>query len=320
MLIVQKFGGSSLADISGLRRAADIILSAVNRSDRVVAVVSAMGDATDSLTELAHRISDRPPDRELDALLSTGEMQSAALLSIMLNSLGQPARSFSGPQAGISTDDKHCEANIVSIHPDSIKRTLDRRVVAIVAGFQGSCPDGSICTLGRGGSDTSAVALAAALNAQRCEIYKDVDGIYTADPLLAKDARLLSHIDYRDMHALTANGSQVLHSRSVYTAMKAGLPMLILNSFKKGDGTAVCELSEEERPAFAGITRRKADSSLSLAGKGANSESLERLCGILKAENIPILSKKLGTGFITVYTEPDRLEQALQVAHTEFLS
>lgn len=320
MLIVQKFGGSSLADISGLRRAAEIILSAVEKGYKVAAVVSAMGDCTDELSELAHRISPRPPERELDALLGTGEMQSAALLSIMLNHLGHNALSFSAAQAGIYTTDRHGDAEIRNIKPGRISSALTSGCIAVIAGFQGIGPDGSLTTLGRGGSDTSAVALAAALGAERCEIYKDVDGIYTADPMLAGDARLLSQIDFQDMHTLSLCGSQVLHSRSVFTAMTEGLPMLVLNSFKKGEGTKVCPLSMEERPDFAGITRNKAENSMSLVGKAADEQNLGRLCRLLSNHGIDILSARLDEGCITLHLPADKLKKALQLAHTEFLA
>ncbi len=318
MLIVQKFGGSSLADISGLRRAAELILTAHRRGDKVVAVVSAMGDSTDELTELAYRISPKPPARELDALLGTGEQQSAALLSIMLCKLGCAARSFSGVQAGIFTDGHHGDAGIINIEPKNILKCLDDGAVAVVTGFQGLSPDGSTSTLGRGGSDTSAVALAAALKARVCEIYKDVDGIYTADPMLVPDAKLLQHIDFRDMHNLSLCGSQVLHSRSVLTAMKEGLPMLILSSFKKCAGTAVRDLGDEERPDFAGLTRNRARHSLSLVGKGVDGDCLERLCCILQSENIDVFSPELLPERLTVYSEAETLKRALQLVHKEF--
>ena len=172
--------------------------------------------------------------------------------------------------------------------------------------------------MGRGGSDTSAVALAAALGAEVCEIYKDVDGIYTADPMLAKDAKLLSHIDFRDMEALTLRGSQVLHSRSVSTAMREGLPMLILSSFKSCAGTAVCSLDDAQRPDFAGITRDKTKNSLSLVGKAVDENCLERLCRLFKRESIEILSAELQIGCLSLYLKEEDSKKALQIAHTEF--
>lgn len=317
MLIVQKFGGSSLADISGLRRAAEIILNAKKQGIQVVAVVSAMGDSTDELSELAHRINPKPPKREIDALLSTGEQQSAALLSIMLCHLGCEARSFSAAQAGIFTDGQHGDANISIIFPDKILSCLARGHVAVVAGFQGMGNDGSVTTLGRGGSDTSAVALAAALKAERCEIYKDVDGIFTADPMLVSGAKLLDRIDFRDMHALSLCGSQVLHSRSVYTAMKAALPMLVLSSFKKCQGSSVCLLEDSVRPDFAGLTRNRADHSLSLVGKAVDSDCLEKLCSMLFLEEIDIISADLCENRLSIFVPPEHLNRALQLVHKE---
>ena len=318
MLIVQKFGGSSLADISGLRRAAEIILSAVNRGCKVAAVVSAMGDSTDELCSFAHRISPKPCPRELDALLATGELQSAALLSMMLCHLGQPAKSFSGPMAGIVCTAEYGDGEVISVSPTKVTTALNEGYIAVVAGFQGESETGDVCTLGRGGSDTSAVALAAALGAEVCEIYKDVDGIYTADPMLAKDAKLLSHIDFRDMEALTLRGSQVLHSRSVSTAMREGLPMLILSSFKSCAGTAVCSLDDAQRPDFAGITRDKTKNSLSLVGKAVDENCLERLCRLFKKENVEILSAELQMGCLSLCLKEEDLKRALQLAHTEF--
>lgn len=319
-MIVQKFGGSSLADLNGLRRASDLILSARQKGYKVVAVVSAMGDTTDELMELAHKIVSRPPLRELDALLSTGEIQAAALLAIMLQSLGVPARSFSGAQAGIHTTASYSDADICSINPQALEEALGQGYIAVVAGFQGLAPDGSTATLGRGGSDTSAVSLAAALGAERCEIYKDVDGIYTADPRLAKDARLLEKIDFKDMHTLSLCGSQVLHSRSVSRAMESGLPMIVLNSFRKSAGTAVCSLSDEERPDFAGITRNASLHSLSLVGKAVSEETEEKLCRLMEDAGIQVLSSAVRDGVVTVLLPAGKLEAALQLAHTEFLT
>ena len=318
MLIVQKFGGSSLADISGLRRAAEIILNAKKQGKQVVAVVSAMGDSTDDLSELAYRICPNPPKRELDALISTGEQQSAALLSIMLCHLGYNARSFTGAQAGIFTDGCHGDACISTIIPQRISTCLDAGDVAVVAGFQGLGDDGSITTLGRGGSDTSAVALAAALKAEICQIYKDVDGIYTADPMLVSNAKLLEHIDFRDMHALSLCGSQVLHSRSVYTAMKESLPILILRSFKKCQGTAVCMLDDDMRPDFAGLPRERSKHSLSLVGKAIDIDCLEKICDILSRENIDVLSSEIQDNVLKIFVEPEYLNSSMKIIHKEF--
>ena len=182
MLLIQKFGGSSLADRERLRLAAEIVLAARYEGHRLVVVVSAAGDDTDELIDLAHAIDPAPPLREMDALLSTGEQRSAALMAIQLNRLGAPARSFAGWQAGIHTDERHGSARILQIAPRRLEAALNAGLIAVTAGFQGVTTEGDLSTLGRGGSDTTAVALAVAMGAERCEIYTDVDGVFTADP------------------------------------------------------------------------------------------------------------------------------------------
>ena len=246
MLIVQKFGGSSLADLQRLRRAAGIAAEARRRENQVVLVVSAAGNSTDELLSLARRILPHPPRRELDALLATGEQRSAALMAMMLESLGCPARSFSGARAGIHTDGNFGEAAILRVEPETLRRSLSDGEIAVVAGFQGRSPTGEVATLGRGGSDTTAVALAAALEAERCEIYTDVDGICTADPRLIPSARLLREIDSRDMLRLAQAGSQVLHPGSVRLAMEKTVPLWLLSSFRAGEGTRVLLLRRPE--------------------------------------------------------------------------
>ena len=215
MLIVQKFGGSSLAGVERLRCAAAIISDCAMAGNDVVAVVSARGNTTDELLADAKRISSCPRARELDALLSTGETGSAAMTAMQLADMGHDSVSLSGAQAGIRTDSVHGQARITDIDTGRILRELCAGRIVIVAGFQGFGENGDTTTLGRGGSDTTAVELAAALNADRCEIYSDVDGIYTADPRLVTGALRLERIDYADMLALALHGSQVLHSRSV---------------------------------------------------------------------------------------------------------
>ena len=254
MLIVQKFGGSSLADLQRLRRAAGIAAEARRRENQVVLVVSAAGNSTDELLSLARRILPHPPRRELDALMATGEQRSAALMAMMLESLGCPARSFSGARAGIHTDGNFGEAAILRVEPERLLAALDAGKSPLWQAFR-AAPDGDVTTLGRGGSDTTAVALAAALEAERCEIYTDVDGIYTADPRLIPSARLLREIDSRDMLRLAEAGSQVLHPGSVRLAMEKTVPLWLLSSFRAGEGTRVLLLPEERRPPLAGVTR-----------------------------------------------------------------
>ena len=315
MLIVQKFGGSSLADLEKLRRAASLGAEARRREQQLVIVVSAAGDTTDELLRLAKQITSRPPRRELDALLATGEQQSSALMAIMLESLGVPARSFSGAQAGIGTDGRHGEARIRLLAPDRILATLEEGQVAVVAGFQGADARGDVTTLGRGGSDTTAVALAAALEAGRCEIYTDVDGIYTADPRLVPDAHLLSEIDFRDMLALARGGSQVLHPDSVQLAMENRVPLWLMSSFSPVPGTAVCALPEERRPAVAGVTRSQETGTVTAVGKALGGQSLSLLLPRLEAAGIGVSVASAEPGCVSIKVAPSQLLATLELVH-----
>lgn len=238
-LIVQKFGGTSVADRICLHNVANIIARRISEGNRVVTVVSAQGDATDRLLASAREITDTPDLRELDALLSTGEQTSAALLAITLISNGVPAVSLTGAQAGINTDNAYGNAEILSIDIDKIKKYLDQGIAVVVTGFQGISSNGDVATLGRGGSDASAVALAAALKADSCRIYKDVDGIYTADPREDITAKKLDHISYEDMLALSDTGSGVLQRKSIELAQKNKIELHILSSFQLTSGTII---------------------------------------------------------------------------------
>ena len=315
MLIVQKFGGSSLA---GTERAAGIAAEARRRGHSVLVVVSAMGDTTDELLDMAHEISSQPPARELDALISTGEQQSAALMAITLESMGLAARSFTGWQAGIITDG-HAEARIEMIAAGELAAALERGEIAVVSGFQGVSPEGGITTLGRGGSDTTAVALAAALDAERCEIYTDVDGIYTADPRIVSGARRLEEIDFRDMLLLAGAGSQVLHDRSVALALANDVEIRLLSSFEPGRGSRVRLLADAERPDYAGVTRSEARSEITLAGRAAGTATLSELVIALSKSGIPVLSGSSGEGWVTVRVAPAQLIPALELTHTAYL-
>ena len=319
MLIVQKFGGSSLADPRRLRRAAGICGEARRRGNKLVVVVSAAGDTTDALLERAHQIHPHPPLRELDALAATGEQQSAALMAIMLESLGLSARSFSGWQAGIHTDAGHGEAAILQIDPSRLTEAMNADQIAVVAGFQGLSPEADVTTLGRGGSDTTAVALAIALGADRCEIYTDVDGIYTADPRLLPDARLLPEIDFRDMLLLAEAGSQVLHPGSVRLAMERGLPVRLLSSFRAGEGSLVRAMAEEERPSLAGVTRDEGRSTVTLVGRDADEALLAQMQNRLERSGIPVRSMQAGEGCATLTVAPAQLLPALELCHREVL-
>lgn len=319
MLIVQKFGGSSLAGTERLRRAAGIAAEARRRGHSVLVVVSAMGDTTDELLDMAHEISAQPPARELDALLSTGEQQSAALMAITLESMGLAARSFTGWQAGIITDGSHAEARIEMIAAGELAAALERGEIAVVSGFQGVSPEGGITTLGRGGSDTTAVALAAALDAERCEIYTDVDGIYTADPRIVSGARRLEEIDFRDMLLLAGAGSQVLHDRSVALALANDVEIRLLSSFEPGRGSRVRLLADAERPDYAGVTRSEARSEITLVGRAAGTVTLSELVIALSKSGIPVLSGSSGEGWVTVRVAPAQMIPALELTHTAYL-
>ncbi len=239
-VIVQKYGGSSVADADKIKNVARRIASAQDRGHQVVAVVSAMGDTTDDLIALAHRVTDRPDPRELDVLLSTGELVSCTLVAMALRSLGYMAISLSGAQAGIHTDTSYGKARIAVVEPQRIHRELSKGNIVIVAGFQGITEDLDVTTLGRGGSDTTAVALAAGLGAQRCEIYTDVEGIYTADPRLVPEARKLDEIGFEEMLELAAYGAK-MNPRSIELGMVFNVPILVASSFVDAPGTLIHE-------------------------------------------------------------------------------
>lgn len=239
MLIVQKFGGSSVKDAQHIRNAARIIAETYLIGHDVVAVLSAQGDATDDLLRKAAELSAAPSMRELDMLLATGEQQSVALMAMCLESMDLPVVSLTGRQAGIRTDADHGSARIRRVDTERVKRELSRRRIVLVAGFQGVSDSDDITTLGRGGSDTTAVALAAALHADRCRIYTDVEGVYTADPRKDPAARKLEAITYDDMLALISAGAQVLMDRSVELAKRSGVELEVLSSYVRAPGTRV---------------------------------------------------------------------------------
>ncbi|MFH1485086.1 MAG: aspartate kinase, partial [Chloroflexota bacterium] len=238
-LIVQKYGGSSVADAERMKNVARRIGGAKDRGNDIVAVVSAMGNTTDNLIDLAHQVTSHPDDRELDVLLSTGELISSTLLAMALREMGYSSVSLSGAQAGISTDAAHSRARIQSINPARILKELNGGKIVIVAGFQGTTPDLDITTLGRGGSDTTAVALAAALKADSCEIYTDVEGVFSADPRIVPGARKLREIGYEEMLELAFYGAKVMHPRAVELGSVYGIPILVASSFTDRPGTLI---------------------------------------------------------------------------------
>ena len=259
-LVVQKFGGSSVADAASVKRVADRIALYSGAGHQVVVVVSAMGDTTDELLDLAGQITPTPPPRELDMLLTAGERISMAVLSMALNALEVKARAYTGSQAGLITDSVHGRALIQKVTPGRIRDAIDDGAVAIVAGFQGvSQLSKEITTLGRGGSDTTAVALAAALGADVCEIYSDVDGVFTADPRIVPSARRVPLISCEEMLDLAANGAKILMVRSVEYARRYGVPLHVRSSYSGLPGTIVTNDLQREIPIDPGVVRRAAE-------------------------------------------------------------
>ena len=270
-LIVQKYGGSSVADAEGMKRVANRIVAAKRDGNQVVVVVSAMGDTTDELIDLAKQITPIPTGRELDMLLTAGERISMALLAMAITNLGHEARSFTGSQAGVITTSAHGRARIIDVTPGRIQEALAEGAIAIVAGFQGISQDTKdVTTLGRGGSDTTAVALAAALEADVCEIYTDVDGVFSADPRIVPTARKLKTVTYEEMLELAASGAKVLHLRCIEYARRYDLPIHVRSSFTTNEGTWVVkdhpQGGEMEQAIIAGIAHDKSEAKITIVG------------------------------------------------------
>ena len=270
-LIVQKFGGSSVADAEGMKRVAARIVATKKAGNDVCVVVSAMGDTTDELIDLAKQITPMPTGRELDMLLTSGERISMALLAMAIGNLGHEARSFTGSQAGVITDSVHGKARIIDVTPGRIVDALKEGAIAIVAGFQGISQDTKdVTTLGRGGSDTTAVALAAALDADVCEIYTDVDGVFSADPRVVPSARKLKSITYEEMLELAASGAKVLHLRCVEYARRFDLPIHVRSSFSGNEGTWVVKDRPEgdgmEQAIISGIAHDRSEAKITIVG------------------------------------------------------
>ncbi len=273
-LVVQKYGGSSLADADGIKRVAQRIVATRKAGNGVVVVVSAMGDTTDELHDLALQVSPLPPGRELDMLLTAGERISMALVAMAIANLGFEARSFTGSQAGVITDSSHGKARIIDVTPGRISGALDDGAIPIVAGFQGvSAGSKDITTLGRGGSDTTAVAVAAALGADMCEIYTDVDGIYTADPRIVPTARRIPKISYEEMLEMAACGAKVLHLRCVEYAKHYKMRIHVRSSFSRRQGTWVVDAPESrqegdgmDQPIITGVAHDRSEATITVSG------------------------------------------------------
>jgi aspartate kinase len=267
-IVVQKYGGSSVADADGIKRVAQRIVATKKSGKDVVVVVSAMGDTTDDLRDLAQRVSPLPPPRELDMLLTAGERISMALVAMAIANLGKSAQSFTGSQAGVITDSAHGKAKIIDVTPGRIQKAIDQDHIAIVAGFQGVSQDTKdITTLGRGASDTTAVALAAALEADVCEIYSDVDGVFTADPRIVPTARKLDRVSTEEMLEMAACGAKILHLRCVEYARRYNMPVHVRSSFSQKEGTWIvpeAEVDQVEQAIIAGVAHDRSEAKITV--------------------------------------------------------
>ncbi|MBR5195522.1 MAG: aspartate kinase [Akkermansia sp.] len=266
-LIVQKYGGSSVGTIDRIRNVARRLIEVKKEGNKIMAVISAMSGVTDSLIGLAHQVMDNPPERELDMLLATGEQQSIALLCMAITEMGYKAMSFTGQQAGVCTYGSHTRGRIHSIDPARVVKALEDDYIVVCAGFQGVSEDGTIHTLGRGGSDLSAIAMAAAVNADLCQIFTDVDGVYTCDPRVVKDARKISVLSYEEMLEMASSGSKVMQARSVEFAKKFGVVFEVRNSMNNNPGTIVQEeTSAMESLAVRGVSIERNQARVTVSG------------------------------------------------------
>jgi aspartate kinase len=288
-LIVQKYGGSSVADIERIRRVARRVVATRAAGNRVVVVVSAMGHTTDALTKLAHEIMPSPQRRELDMLLTAGEREAMALVSLAILSEGLEAVSFTGSQVGIITDRYHSDARIEEIRGDRLRRALRGKVIPIVAGFQGVSPEREITTLGRGGSDVTAVALAAVLGADRCELYKDVDGVFTENPSEFPGVRLVPELSFEELAELAGSGSEVIHPRACALAAKYRVRLSIRSSFNDKRGTTVAKLEKMEKAFVRAMTHNHKLVRLSLVDVPKKKKCLHQVVTQLAAARVPLV-------------------------------
>jgi aspartate kinase len=319
-LVVQKFGGTSVGDVDKIKNVARRVIESKKRIDHVVVVVSALGKTTDELVGLAAQISKVPPEREMDMLLSTGEMVSMALLAMALNELGQDAISMTGQQVEILTDTGHTKAKIRRVGADRVIQELRKGRVVVVAGFQGVTSEGEITTLGRGGSDTTAVALAAALHADYCEIYTDVDGVFSADPRIVPEARKQEEVSYQEMMEMATTGARVLQSRSVEYARNYNVPLHVRSSFHEGVGTWVkSEDDIMEKAIVSAVTHDFSEAKVTVAGVPDRPGVAASLFGALAEANVNVdmiiqnVSEKARTDISFTVSEDD-LKKVRQVA------
>ncbi len=319
-LYVHKYGGTSVGTVGRIEHVADKIVQARRRGDDLVVVVSAMSGETDRLLNLARQIQARPNPRELDVLLSTGEQVTIALLCMALEARGCPAVSYTGAQARILTDAAHTKARILDIDTTKIRRDLDQGRVVVVAGFQGVSEEGDITTLGRGGSDTTAVALAAALGADECRIYTDVDGVYTTDPRVEPKARRLDRITFEEMLEMASSGSKVLQIRSVEFAGKYNVPLRVLSSFEEGEGTLITLEEEEnvEQAKISGIAFSRDEAKLTIRGVPDHPGVAYQILGPIGEANIEVdmIVQNIGKDGTTDFTftvHRNELNRALEI-------
>ena len=337
-LIVQKFGGSSVSDAEGIKRVARRIIDTKNQGHEVVVVVSAMGDTTDDLLDLAGQLTTDAPAREMDMLLSAGERISMSLLAMAINEFGERAASFTGSQAGLITDSTHGKARIMEVSPQRVRRAIDRGFIAIVAGFQGMSKESkNITTMGRGGSDTTAVALAAALGADVCEIYTDVDGVYTADPRVVPSATKIEKITSEEMLEMAASGSKILHLRCVEYARRFGVPLHVRSSFSNHEGTWVLpdpndkikiqEGEPLEQPIISGVAHDHSEAKVTVIGVPDIPGKAAQIFGVIAAAqaNIDMIVQNISTrgsgktdiSFTLPMTETKHVLEALNTAKGE---
>jgi aspartate kinase len=295
--IVQKYGGTSVGSVELIQRVATKVAAVRERGDNIAVVVSAMGDHTDRLVDLAAGIAREPNPREMDVLLATGEQVSIALLAMALCERGIPARSFTGSQIRVRTTNVHRRARITDVETQRLRETIDAGIVPVVAGFQGIDDAGDVTTIGRGGSDTSAVALAVALRADECQILTDVDGVYTTDPRLVAEARLLPRLSFEEMLELAGQGSRVLHLRSVEFAAKYNVPLRVLSSFRPGPGTLICkEDPNVEAPLISGIAFNRDEAQLTITSLPDTPDAVARVLRPISSANIEVDMIVLATG------------------------
>jgi aspartate kinase len=301
-LVVQKFGGTSVGNVERIKHVAALIAKSRQAGDAVVVVVSAMSGETDRLLRLAHELAPFPDEREMDMLLSTGERVTIALLAMALRAMGLDARSYTGRQVGIMTDSTHTRARIERITAERIKEALDQGIIPVVAGFQGINEKNDVTTLGRGGSDLTAVALAAALHAERCLIYTDVEGIFTADPNIVPSARKLEKVSYEEMLELASLGAKVLQSRSVEFAAKYEVPVIVKSTFKEGDGTLVTKEDRDmEQVMVSGVTGDRNQAKITFIGVPDHPGIASRIFGPIGSANILVdmIIQNVGQGDLT---------------------